>query len=275
MFGVELSAGAVSNIDRCVSKALAQDHQDLHEALKSAPVVHFDETSWYLAGERRVLWGAVSKDATFVMVRDKHSTDMAKELAGEDCAGIGVTDRYCAYHWLSNSRRQVCWAHLRRDFAARGIQRGMMGQCGKLLEGHARDVLREWAKVRKGEMTRAEFEVWSSERREVIEALLRQAAAARLPTKYAGVARETLKYFECLWTFVEHEGVEPTNNTAERALRHPVITRKLSFGSQPDRGLRFIERMMSVRATLRQQGRSLLDLLVARRSGHHVDLLPA
>ena len=275
LFGVELSAGAVSNIDKRVSKVLAQDHEDLHEAIKSAPVVHFDETSWYLAGERRVLWGAVSKDATFVMVREKRSTAMAKELAGKDFAGIGVTDRYCAYHWLENSRRQVCWAHLRRDFAAMGIQRGAMGPCGKLLEGHARDVLRQWAKVRKGEKTRGEFEVWSREKRRVIEALLRQAAAARVPVKHAGVARETLRYFECLWTFVEHEGVEPTNNTAERALRHPVIARKLSFGSQSDRGLRFIERMMSVRATLRQQGRSLLDFLVARLSGHDVDLLPA
>lgn len=78
-----------------------------------------------------------------------------------------------------------------------------------------------------------------------------------------------------MWTFIEHEGVEPTNNTAERALRHPVIARKLSFGSQSDRGLRFIARMMSVRATLRQQGRSLLDFLVARLSGRDVDLLPA
>jgi transposase len=89
------------------------------------------------------------------------------------------------------------------------------------------------------------------------------------------VARETLRYFECLWTFVEHEGVEPTNNTAERALRHPVIARKLSFGSQSERGLRFIERMISMRATLRQQGRSLLDFLVDRLSGRDVDLLPA
>ena len=129
--------------------------------------------------------------------------------------------------------------------------------------------------MRKGEKTRGEFEVWSRDKRTVIEALLRQAAAARLPVKHAGVARETLRYIECLWTFVEHEGVEPTNNTAERALRHPVIARKLSFGSQSERGLRFIERMISVRATLRQQGRSLLDFLVARLSGHDVDLLPA
>ena len=209
------------------------------------------------------------------MVREKRSTAMAKELAGKDFAGIGVTDRYCAYHWLDNSRRQVCWAHLRRDFAAMGIQRGMMGECGRLLELQAREVLKEWAKVREGKTTRSEFETWARERKGVVETLLGQAAAARLPVKHAGVARETLKYFECLWTFIEHEGVEPTNNAAERALRHPVIARKLSFGSQSERGLRFIERMMSVRATLRQQGRSLLDFLVARLSGHDVDLLPA
>ena len=275
LFGVSLSAGTVSAIDKRVSKALAKDYEKLHEAVQAAPVVHFDETSWFLAGERRVLWGAVSKDATLLMIRDTRSTKMAKELAGEDFAGIAVTDRYCAYHWIDNSKRQVCWAHLRRDFAAMGIQWGMMGQCGRLLEAHARDILGEWAKVRKGLMTRSEYEVWARERKTGVETLLKQAAAARRPRKHAGVARETLKYIECLWTFIEHEGVEPTNNTAERTLRHPVIARKLSFGSQSDRGLRFIERMMSVRATLLQQGRSLLDFLVARLSGHHVDLLPA
>lgn len=275
LFGISMSTGAISNIDKRVSAALAEDHDTLHEHVKSAPVLHLDETTWYLAGERRVLWCAVSKDATFIFARPKRNTLTAKELAGDDFAGIAVTDRYCAYHWIDNSRRQVCWAHLRRDFVAMKIQRGMMGKCGKLLEAEARQILKRYKQVREGKEERGDFEVWARGRKEYVRSLLKQAANARLPVKHAGVARETLKYFEYLWTFAEHEGVEPTNNTAERALRHPVISRKLSFGSQSERGLRFVERLLSVRATLRQQGRSFLDFLYARLTHQHIDLLPA
>ena len=275
LFELEISTGAVSAIDGRLSEALEQDHHALHQVVQDAEVVHLDETMWYLAGKRHILWGAITEAATYVMVRARRDTASAKTLVGEDFEGLAVTDRYCAYHWLDNERRQMCWAHLRRDFAAMSIRDGTLGECGKLLHAEAKDVLRRHRKVREGNMPRAEFEVWARGRKEYVRGLLKQASMAKGPRKHTGVARETLKYFECLWTFVEHPGVEPTNNAAERALRHPVIARKLSFGSQSDRGLRFIERMLSVRATLRQQGRSFLEFLYARLTGQPTHLLPA
>ena len=123
-------------------------------------------------------------------------------------------------------------------------------------------------------MTRADFEAWEQGRRDPIKTLLRQAAAGKLPAKHASIARETLKCFECLLTPLEHEDMDPTKNIAKHALRHPAITRKLSFGSQSERGMRSIERLLSVRATLRQQQRRLLELLTKRLSGQNVMLHP-
>ncbi len=112
VFGLKMSLGAISAVDERTSNLLVDDHKALHQAIKSAPVAHLDETTWYLAGARRVLWAALTSRAAFFALQTNRGQEQAKELVGEDFGGVAVTDRYWAYHWIDAKRRQMCWAHL-------------------------------------------------------------------------------------------------------------------------------------------------------------------
>jgi transposase len=275
VFGLKMSLGAISGIDGRTSKLLEADHKALHEAVKNADVAHLDETTWYLAGARQVLWAAITSRAAFLLLQANRGQEQAKTLIGANFKGVAVTDRYCSYHWIDAKRRQMCWAHLVRDFDSIELQGEDLGNGGKLLAIEARAILRRWARVRDGTESRAESVGWVNSKKGYIRALLMGVDRNGGKTKSGGIGREILKHFESLWTYLDVEGVEPTNNAAERALRHPVIIRRLSFGSQSQRGLRFIERVLSVRETLRLQGRHLFGYLVALYQGTPQTLLPS
>ena len=275
IFGLRLSRGAISAIDKRTSDLLEDDHKVLHEAVKTSDVAHLDETTWYLAGERRVLWAAIAPGAAFLKLEEHRGQDEAKALIGENFIGVSVTDRYCAYHWIDAKRRQMCWAHLVRDFESIMLQGEQLGNCGNILLTEARELLRRWARVRDGTLSRDEYVSWARAKKGYIKAMLASVDRLGGKSKWGGMGREILRHYDSLWTYLDVEGVEPTNNAAERALRHPVIVRKLCFGSQSERGLRFIERILSVRETLRLQGRHLFDYLVALYQGTPQPLLIA
>jgi len=274
LFGLSISTGAISNLDGRSSQLLKADHEELHEAIKQEVVLNLDETTWYLKGERQVIWCATSPLLTYLQIRKHRGQREAKELIGEDFSGICITDRYCGYHWLEPSKRQMCLAHLVRDFRAMSLQPGPLSLTGWMLENQARKLLGWWAKVRDGTMSRDQLAQNSLQLSLGLEQLLEEAVVNGAGSRWSGMGREILKHFESLWTFVENEGVEPTNNSAEQVLRHAVILRKLSLGSWSLRGLRFIERALSVRETLMRQGRDYFQFLVDRYAGHPTSLLP-
>jgi transposase len=185
--------------------------------------------------------------------------------------GVLTTDRYPAYDHLTPDRRQVCWAHLRRDFQAM-IDRGNDGTpIGKQLLALADELLGQWKRVRDGTLSRRRFGSHHLQGiRAGIHVVLRRGRACRC-AKTAGVCRELLALSGALYTFATVEGVEPTNNAAERALRHAVCWRKTSYGTDTPAGSRFVERMLTVVATCRQQGRDVLrfltDTIQATRTG--------
>lgn len=275
MFGITMSTGSVSAMDHRISQALESDHALLHEALKSSEVAHLDETTWYLQGSRHNLWAGVFKEGTCILARAKRDQLTAQELVGEDFEGIAVTDRYSAYHWLDDSRRQMCWAHLLRDFEAMSQHEGVLGAAGGLLKIYTEELLCAHRRVRDGTLDFEEFAAQVGEKRAFMEQLLRDAGRSRVSKKWGGAAREIMRHVESLWTCLGHEDVAPTNNAAERALRHGVIARKLSFGSQSERGLRWAERVLSVYDTLRRQKRSFFAYMVATLQGHQPALLTA
>jgi transposase len=137
--------------------------------------------------------------------------------------------------------------------------KGAAGEVGAALGDCARLLFQWWHRVRDGTLKRSSLQTYvSSKLRGKVRNLLQEGAAGD-DKKVAGMCRAILKLEPALWTFVRVEGVEPTNNNAERAVRHAVIWRKVCFGTQSRRGSDFVERMLTVVATLRSQGRNILD----------------
>jgi|SRR5262245_11617251 len=268
VFGVPISLGSVDALQGQMSQALQSPHQEIAEAVREAPVKNVDETGWKQAGQKRWLWVAVTATAALFVVHLRRGAAGLRALLGEAVLGLLVSDRWSAYQVVPLSRRQVCWAHLRRDFRSMVDRGGEGAEVGQRLLEQAKVVFGLWYKVRDGTRGRAWLERQLELRvRPEVQALLREGAACGC-AKTAGMCSEMLKVEEAFWAFARQEGVEPTNNAAERALRPAVVWRKKSYGCHSAEGCRFVERLLSVTQTLRLQGRPVLDYLVEALDAH-------
>ncbi|MGH2997283.1 MAG: IS66 family transposase, partial [Gaiellaceae bacterium] len=277
LLGVELCTGSIDAIVQRTGEALAAPQARLQDQIRSAPAVNIDETGWRLRGSRRTLWGALTPTAAiFRIAPDRHQRE-AEALLGDDFAGIACSDRWWAYDYLDPERRQLCWAHLARDFTAHSeglAAQKAFGEAGLAITGR---LFQAWDEYRhEGDRARLleRIEPLTHE----LRTLLEQAARKSTKTKYHRLfAKNLLKRWPALWTFTHIDGVEPTNNHAERGLRGAVIYRKLSLGSQSEQGERTIERLLSASITCRLQRRSLFayltDVLSASIRGDPVPAL--
>ena len=260
VFGVPLSVGTISQLERATTAVVAAPVEEARTYVHEQAVAHLDETSWRQGDKRAWLWVAVTSWVTVFVVRMSRGGQVARELLGEGFAGIVVTDRYSAYNWYPVRWRQLCWAHLLRDFEAMRGRGGCSEEIGDALLAQAHQMFTWWHRVREGTLKRSTFRSSMTPLRREVERLLEAGSRCGVP-KTAGTCRDILKRREALWTFVQVEGVEPTNNTAERSIRPGVLWRKGSFGTQSAEGSRFVESMMTVVATLKQQKRSVLEYL--------------
>jgi transposase len=258
LFGVPISPAAVCDLQRETAAALEPVTREAraYVAGKSANV---DETGWRESGKRGWLWVAMTDRVTVFLVRLSRARKVLSELIGGE-PGVLTTDRYPAYGHLSANRRQVCWAHLRRDFQAMIDRRNDGSPIGEELLFLADILLGRWKRVRDGALTRRGFRRSLGWLRSDVRILLGNGIECRCATT-AGVCWEILAIEPALYTFAAIEGVEPTNNAAERALRHAVCWRKTSYGTDSASGSRFVERVLTVVATCRQQGRNVLEYL--------------
>jgi transposase len=268
VFGVPVSLGTVAAAQQQMSQALAAAHQEIVAEVRSAPVKHVDETGWKQAGQRRWLWTAVSATAVAFLIHLRRGAAALTALLGEGLAGVLCSDRWSAYHRVPLSQRQVCWAHLRRDFQAMSERAGPAADVGEELLFAADMLFELWYKVRDGTRSRRwlarQVQEWL--RGEVRTGL--EAGAASGCAKTAGTCAEILQVEEALWTFARVDGVGPTNNAAERALRPAVLWRKGSFGSHSESGCRFVERLLSVVQTLRLRHQPVLEYLAQALTAH-------
>ena len=262
VFGVPLSVGTISPLEQATTAAVAAPVEAARTYVHAQAVAHLDETSWRQGGKRAWLWVAVTSVVTVFLVRMSRGGQVARELLGERFSGILVTDRYSASNWYPVRWRQVCWAHLLRDFEAMRGRGGRSEEIGDALLAQAHQMFAWWHRVREGTLQRSTFRSYMSPLRREVERLLEAGSRCGVP-KTAGTCRDILKRREALWTFVQVEGVEPTNNTAERSIRPGVLWRKGSFGTQSEEGSRFVESMMTVVSTLKQQQRNVLEYLTA------------
>ncbi len=258
LFGLSISTGMVAKLERSTAEALQRPMAELQEYVRTQHA-NVDETSWREAMHKAWLWVVVTPLVTAFHIAATRCGKVAGELLGSAYRQVVTSDRWKAYHGFR--RRQFCWSHLRRDFQAMIDRRNSGTPTGKRLLELSDRMFAWWHRVRDGTLARSSFQVYiSGLRAEVREALI-QGAGCGCP-KTAATCRNLIAHEAKLWAFVWQEGVEPTNNAAERALRHAVLWRKGSGGTDSSRGSRFVERILSVRETCRQQGRGILGYLV-------------
>lgn len=266
-FGVDLALGSVCPLEQATSQAIAVPVEEAKAYVQTQPAVNMDETGWRQDNRRAWLWTAVTALVSVFLIRASRGSKVVCELLGQPFKGVVGSDRWSAYSFLPLRRRQVCWGHLKREFQAYEDRGGPSAPIGQALLSQVDQIFVWWYRVRDGTLARSTFRVYMGPVKGRVIALLRQGQACAHP-KTAATCREILKVEPALWTFVIKEGVEPTNNAAERALRHGVLWRKSSFGTQSEAGSRYVERMMTVVTTLRQQKRNVLDYLTAACEAH-------
>lgn len=261
-----IALGSVCAREREISDALAGVYQDLVKAAADARVKYVDETGWKLRGKEIWLWGSADKDQVIYRIDRWRSRRGLNQLFGDNKpTGVFCTDRFGVYHTIK--RRGLCWAHLKRDFAA-AVERGGVGETigMKLLEVH-RLLFELWHRFRNKEIRRSDLIEGIQPLKQRMRQVLQEGVACG-QKKTAGLCRNLLRHEKSLWRFATTPGLEPTNNLVERMLRGAVIWRKKCFGNSSERGLRYVERVLSVIQTLRLRGHDVLEYLTQAVTAH-------
>lgn len=294
LFGVSMSLGSVNNLRSEASSAVATAVESALQYVRQQPVVGADETSWAQGnadgansrGSKAWLWVAVTPLVTFFQVLLSRSAEAAQTLLGVSFGGILTSDRHGGYNWVDLERRQLCWAHLKREFIKISERPGVSAQLGAALVKQQKKLFELWHRVRDGTLERCDFIESANQIRVQVKALLQEAADYEIGAqektplaKTVRTARQLLKVEPAMWLFVTVEGVEPTNNAAERAIRPAVLWRRTSFGTQSQAGSHFVARMLTVVTTLRSQQRNVLEYMTmacraAREGKSAPSLLP-
>jgi transposase len=267
LFEVPIALGTIANLEQEMSAALAAAHVEAVQAVRQAPVKHLDETSWKKRGKKCWLWVAATLQlAVFAVHAGRGLAGMAV-LMGATAGGIIVSDRWCTYRQIPVHRRQLCWAHLQRDFQGLIDLGGVAKEFGTELALFAEDVFHDWYRVRDGTLQRSSLRSYIEGQRPWLRALLARGRVSGC-AKTAALCKQLHELEPALWTFVRHEGVEPTNNHAERVVRKAVLWRKKSFGSGSDGGCRFVERILTAVQSLRLQKRQVWQFLEQSIKAH-------
>jgi len=269
LFGVPLGLGSVTHVERQMSRALQEPHHVALQVVRNAPVKNVDETGWFEHGKLCWLWVAATVGVVVFQIQAKRGKEGLKALLGQ-VAGIIGSDRWGAYADLPLSMRQICWAHLKRDFERLYALSEGTKSIGRLGRRAVKEIFAVWRDFKDQRIDRAELQTRLQRvRARLHRAFQRGATGPDRTTKR--FCRRMLKVYPALWTFAAVEGVEPTNNHAERMVRPAVLWRKGCFGNHSADGCRFAERMLTVVKTLQLQGRPVLDYLrralIAYRAG--------
>lgn len=256
------SPGWVVKLQNQATAALRPCYEEAAAQLPDQEQLGIDETPTKQGSDKAWLWTCVAATFTVFALRTTRAATVLTELLGMDYGGVVNCDRAKMYY--SQPRLQWCWAHLKRDFQALiDSGDGVKKRLGHDLMRPTRKLFKLWARYRDGTLTRVGFQRQMKPIRQKIDALLLRGAFAGI-----GMAEELSNHSEWLWTFVDVEGVEPTNNASERALRHAVIWRKLSFGTQSESGSRFVETLLTVVETCRQQSQNAFAFVASALEAH-------
>ncbi len=253
--GLDFSVGAISQAHGKVAAALAAPVDEATRSLSQAQVVHMDETRYGREGSSgNWVWAAIQQRLAIYAVLPSRARYVIHDLIGQKPAAVLVSDRYAAYAFVDAQQRQVCWAHLLRDFRRIAERAAEPGRIGRRLLGLGL-VMFGWRE--RGKTSAEQFA--PLQRR--VRAALERGAAQTACRRTAATCANILALWPALWGFLTHAGVEPTNNAAEQALRAIVLKRKISGPTRSRRGDEFLARGFSALESCRRQGRDLLDYL--------------
>ena len=286
VFGIEMSLGTINNLRTEVSEAVSNAVTEAQGYIQQQPTVGVDETGFKQRngdGQNASktsgwLWVAVTPLIICFRVILSRASTAAQTVLGSAFAGFITSDRCPAYNWVDVANRQICWAHLKRDFIQISERVGASAEIGESLLAQEKLLFNLWHQFRNDQLTRSDLVQAVEPVRAKFSSILQEAAELQIGehektplAKTVRTCRNLLKLFDSLWLFVREEGVEPTNNAAERAIRPAVIWRRTSFGSDSAAGSEFVSRLLTVVSSLNLQERNILDFLVesvsAVRSG--------
>ncbi len=232
-----MSLGSVPALEHRTSEAIRESVEEARECVKTKSVVHMDETGWREANQKAWLWVAATTLVTVFLIRPSRGGKVAREMLGEAFVGLVVSDRWSAYNWLLTLLRQLCWAHLLRNFQAFVDRGGESQRIGQAILAQADLMFEWWHKVRDGTMSRATFQEKMQAVEHQVGRLVRQGTlgpqaqglrAACDHSKTAGTCRDILKREDALWTFVRVDGVESQPTTWPNDRFAPAC-----FGARP------------------------------------------
>ncbi len=276
VFGMEISLGTIKKLRTEVSEAVSGAVAEAISYVQQQPIVGVDETSFKQRngdGQNEAktsgwLWVAVTPlIACFQMILSR-SSEAAQTILGKGFSGFVVSDRCPAYNWVDVEHRQICWAHLKRDFTKIAERGEVSAEIGKSLLAQEKELFNLWYEFRGNQITREELIKKAEPIKVEVSSILREAGdigisknEKTLLAKTVRTCRNLSKVEVALWLFITEEGVEPTNNESERAIRPAVIWRSISFGSDSEAGSLFVARLLTVISSLDRQERNVLEFL--------------
>ena len=266
LFGVPVALGTISNMEREATAALDPAYREAREAVADAPVKNVDETGWKQSGLKRWLWAAATDVAAVFLIHPRRNLDALTHLLGK-LSGILVSDRWHVYDDWPEENRQLCWAHVKRNWEKKIELGGEAKRLGERWLKEQKRVFELWHLFKAGTLDRDELQGRMTASIDALGDLLSEGIGSR-DASLSGYCQRLHDRFPMYWLFTSEPGVEPTNNHAERVQRRAVLWRRKSFGCASQAGCRFVERILTVVGTLRLQGRNSLEFLSGCIAAH-------
>ena len=251
---IPISLGSIVNIQKLAGKILKKPYENVLSHVLKQKNIHADETSWKTFYDRKWLIVTTTKDSVAFKIEKSRSQEIFNKIfKGYD--GILISDRCPSYN-MHKGNRQLCLAHIARDFAKISERIKIEGKIGKRLVEELNAIFKKWNAFKENLLTRKELQdILEITNIRFIKNLLLMGFLLK-NTKTSRTCRNLLKKFNYLWTFIYKEEIEPTNNLAERDIRPAVIWRKLSFGTQSIEGEKYVERILSIIGTMKKRNKN-------------------
>lgn len=260
VLNIRISLGCVKRIEELVSKSLAPSVDEAAKEIQQSPVVNMDETGWKEENKRCYLWNANTPNIAVYRITAHRNRETAREILGEEFKGTLGTDRFSAYFFQTMKKWQICLAHVSRNLQKIAERSGPSKHVGERATAELDRVFDIWGNFKDGKIDRTKMQQDLMPIRARMGRVLKQGAECG-HSKTENTCQNLRVHFKALWTFALEDGVEPTNNSSEQALRPGVRWRRVSFGTQSKAGSRFVERMLTAIETCRRQSRNALDFL--------------
>jgi transposase len=266
---IRISLGAVCKTQAIAGLILEKPYEIIRQHTLNQSNVNGDETSWKVFGKRHWMWIATTGKSAFFKIDQSRSSEAFRRIYGSSFKKLLTTDRCPSYN-EHNGERQLCLGHIDRDFEKIAGRNDFDAVLGDYLKKEMDGVFKIWHSFKDAEIPRTEMrEKIEKQHVSPMKVLLEiGATASNVSSKTQNTCDNLQKDFPSMWTFLKYDGVEPTNNLAERDLRHGVIWRKISFGNQSDAGKIFVERMLTIITTMKKQTQNAFHYIVKCFQAH-------